>query len=112
MHFTDPTNFQEHRSMAQRNRFNNAKRQKPHLRTTPSITPREERVIPERKAPTQYGKPFILLEDANKNTFEYQGGAWVPHTMTIAECREACQVTELPQKVNRMTRYEIRSPLA
>jgi hypothetical protein len=31
--------------------------------------------------------------------------------MSIAECRENCQVQELPQKVNGMTRYEIRYPL-
>jgi hypothetical protein len=32
--------------------------------------------------------------------------------MTIAECRlNQCQVKQLPQKVNRMTRYEVQSPV-
>jgi hypothetical protein len=96
--------------MAQRKRFDN-KRQKPHLRTAPPIR-REAPVAAAKKPPTQYGKPFILLEDSKKNTFGYQGGAWVPHAMTIAECRlDDCQVKELPQKVNNMTRYEVRCPL-
>jgi len=96
--------------MAQRKRFDN-KRQKPHLRTAAPM--RREPLAPHvKKAPTEYGKPFILLEDAQKKTFGYQGGAWVPHSMTIAECRQDdCQVKELPQKVNNMTRYEVRCPL-
>lgn len=57
-----------------------------------------------------YGKPFIVLEDKEKNTFIYKAGAWVPHTESIAECRQTCQVKELPQQLNRMTRYEIRCP--
>jgi hypothetical protein len=68
--------------------------------------------IREKKIPVVYGQPFILLEDEQKNTFEYKGGAWVPHTMTIAQCRVDCQVKELSQKINRMTRYEIRSPVS
>ena len=51
------------------------------------------------------------MEDATKNTFEFKLGAWVPHIMSIAECRRECIVKELPQKVNGMTRYEIRSPV-
>jgi hypothetical protein len=58
-----------------------------------------------------YGKPFIVLEDKEKNTFIYQAGNWVPHTESIAECRKTCQVKELPQRVNQMIRYEIRSPV-
>ena len=65
----------------------------------------------ERKLPTIFGKPFILMEDEQKNTFVYKAGTWIPHTMSVAECRKDCQVNELPQKVNRMTRYEIRCPL-
>jgi hypothetical protein len=64
----------------------------------------------QRAAPTVYGKPFIVLEDEAKNTFVFQGGAWVPHTASIAECRATCQVKELPQRVNRMIRYEMRCP--
>jgi len=63
-----------------------------------------------RQAPVVYGKAFIILEDAEKNTFIYKAGAWVPHTASIAECRATCQVKQLPQSVNRMTRYEIRCP--
>ena len=65
---------------------------------------------PQRIAPVVYGKAFIVLEDEARNTFIFQGGAWVAHTASIAECRQSCQVKELPQKVNRMTRYEVRCP--
>ena len=59
-----------------------------------------------------YGKPFTLLEDESKATFQFSKGAWVPYAMTIAECLENnCQVKELPQKVNRKTRYEVRCPV-
>jgi len=61
--------------------------------------------------PTQYGKPFILLEDESYNTYEYALGAWVPYGMSIAQCRQEFLVKELPQKVNGKTRYEIRCPL-
>lgn len=64
----------------------------------------------ERQPVVVYGKPFIVLEDKEKNTFVYKAGNWVPHSESIAECRKTCQVKELPQKVNQMTRYEIRSP--
>lgn len=65
----------------------------------------------DRKAPTKYGKPFILLEDKSYNTFEYSAGAWVPYALSIAQCREDYLVKELPQKVNGKTRYEIRCPV-
>jgi hypothetical protein len=59
-----------------------------------------------------YGKPFTLLEDEGKKTFEYQAGSWVPFALSIAECRQqSFRVDQLPQKVNRMTRYEIRRPV-
>ena len=64
----------------------------------------------ERTAPVVYGKAFIVLEDEAKNTFIFKGGAWVAHTASIAECRQSCQVKELPQRVNNMTRYEVRCP--
>lgn len=73
--------------------------------------PREAPVPLVRKPPVQYGVPFIVLEDLNKNTFEYANGAWIPFEMSIAECRKECQVKELPQKVNDKTRYEIRRPV-
>ena len=58
-----------------------------------------------------YGKPFILMEDADKNTFIYRAGAWVPYESSIAECRQTCQVKALPQGVGKMTRYEVRAPI-
>ncbi|HZZ27614.1 MAG TPA: hypothetical protein VFE46_06360 [Pirellulales bacterium] len=67
----------------------------------------------EPKPPTQYGKPFVLLEDSDLNTFEYAAGAWLPYGLSIAQCRkENCSVKELPQKVNGRSRYEVRCPLA
>jgi len=63
------------------------------------------------KPPVRYGKPFLLMEDVQKNTFEYVQGAWVAHDRSIADYRIDCKVNELPQKVNKMTRYEIRSPI-
>ena len=53
----------------------------------------------------------MLMEDESKNTFEYSKGAWVPYSRSIAECRTDSQVTKLAQKVNNMTRYEIRCPI-
>ena len=63
------------------------------------------------KPKVQYGAPFIVLEDEQKSTFTFSAGRWVPHNETIAECRVDCQVKELAQKVNKMTRYEIRRPI-
>jgi hypothetical protein len=97
--------------MAQRHRFNH-KKQRPHARSNSTVAPREVRVRAENKPPVQYGKAFVLLEDPDKNTFEYSQGTWIPYAMSIAECRLDCQVKELPQKVNGKTRYEIRSPMA
>jgi len=94
--------------MANKNRFH-PKRQK--ARSPQATVPRPLRVVPERKAPVQYARPFILLEDEHKKTFEYKSGAWVPHALTIAQCREQCEVKALPQQVNGRTRYEIRCPL-
>lgn len=96
--------------MAQRRKFN-PKRQRfstasPHVRGLQSLP---AAVLP--KAPTAYGKAFIVMEDEQKNTFEYRAGSWLPCADTIAQLRESCQVKELPQKVNRMVRYEIRRPL-
>jgi hypothetical protein len=79
-------------------------RQAPPTRTLVSLPPAQ------RVVPVVYGKPFILMEDAAKNTFIYQAGNWVPYTSTIAECRQTCQVKALPQSVGKMTRYEVRCP--
>lgn len=59
----------------------------------------------------EYGEPFIVLEDEKKHTFVYKSGDWVRYELSIAECRANCKVTELPQKMKRMTRYEIRLPV-
>jgi hypothetical protein len=97
-------------SMGQRNR-NHGKRQKPHLAAATPAAFRNPVAALERKIPVTYGKPFIVLEDGQKNTFVFAGGAWKPHTATIAECRVDCKVKELPQKINGMTRYEVCSPV-
>lgn len=95
--------------MAQKRRFNQSKRggrfaapETRMLQRPPAVT--------ERAAPVVYGKPFILLEDKEKNTFIFKAGAWVPHEDSIAQCRQTCQVKQLPQGVNNMIRYEIRCP--
>jgi hypothetical protein len=67
--------------------------------------------VVEKKPPVTFGKPFVLLEDLDKSTFVYKGGQWIPHSATIAECRQDCQVKELPQKIKGMTRYEICPPV-
>ena len=88
-----------------RQNYNKPKRPAP----KPSAPREPSRPLP-RTVAVIYGKPFIVIEDEKKQTFSYSGGAWVPYSMTIAQCREHCQVKELSQKVNRMTRYEIRCP--
>lgn len=86
-------------------------------RKNPSGGPRRTETAREmpmplvRKPPVQYGKPFILLEDIHKNTYEYANGAWIPYALSIAQCKKDHQVKELPQKVNDKTRYEVRAPL-
>ena len=96
--------------MAQKHRFKNerANRGRPPL---PPAAPVAPRPVIEKKPPVVYGKAIVVLEDEAKNTFEFQQGAWVPFAMSIAQCRRDCLVKELPQKVNRMTRYEIRCPV-
>lgn len=82
-----------------------------HFTVPASSPPLRQTAAPQRKGRVEYDRPFILLEDANKDTFEFKLGQWTRHAMTIAECRQSCVVKELPQKVNGMTRFEIRSPL-
>lgn len=95
--------------MAQRRKFTQNKRQA--ARLAPQTRTLHKLPDPsERRAPVVYGKPFIVVEDEAKNTFIYKSGEWVPHAATIAECRQTCQVKELPQRVNKMIRYEIRAP--
>lgn len=96
--------------MSKRSHFTRKQNHSTYRAPRPAAEPMRNRSL-ERKPPTQYGKPFILLEDAEKNTFEFANGAWVPYAMTIAECRAECQVKVLPQQVSGKTRYEIRLPL-
>lgn len=94
--------------MAQHNRFSHKKQKVKGGQAPPVRSP----VVFERKAPVVYGKPVIMMEDEQKNTFIFKAGNWIPHEMSIADCRRECEVKELPQKVNRMTRYEVRFPIA
>jgi hypothetical protein len=97
--------------MANKRRHHNNNNKKQHR--PPSAAPQRQdagvQLVREIAPKPTYGKPFILLEDLQKNTFEYLHGAWVPHPKRIAECRLDCLVKELPQKLNKMTRYEVRS---
>src|ERR1041384_8307864 len=94
--------------MPQRNRFSNQRKVR---RAAANAPPPRAPIVYEKKIPVNYGKPFIVMEDEQKNVFVFKGGSWVPYALTIVECKQECQVKELPQKVNRMTRYEIRCPL-
>jgi hypothetical protein len=99
--------------MVKRSRYDYAKTAQQGRRGRPSApAPTEAPKIYQKPIPVTYGKASILLEDAQKNTFEYSRGTWKPFARTIAECRLDCLVKELPQQVNGMTRYEIRFPMA
>jgi hypothetical protein len=78
--------------------------------TSPTRSLRRPPDPSEFQPPVVYGKPFIVLEDEAKKTFVFKGGEWVEFEASIAECRQSCQVKQLAQKVNRMTRYEVRCP--
>ena len=97
--------------MARKRRFNARRQKKQQKRSGSGSAPVLTPLTFERKPPVQYGKPVTILEDEEKNTFEFKSGTWVPYAMSIAECREHCRVNELPQKVNRKTRYEVRLPI-
>jgi hypothetical protein len=96
--------------MAQKRRFNHNKRQASRLPNSDTRSLRRPPEFTERAAPVVYGKPFIIVEDAEKNTFVFQAGEWVAYSASIAECRQTCQVKELPQRLNNRTRYEVRVP--
>ncbi len=97
--------------MAHQNRFNhNRKRPSRPARSAVADAPAFE--IPAKKPPVALGKAFVILEDESKVTFEYRSGAWVPFGRTIAQLREEGEAKELPQKINKMTRYEVRLPLS
>jgi hypothetical protein len=98
--------------MAKRNQYTAGKK----TRKSPANDGRtnivREAPVYQRKEKVQYGKPFIVMEDAEKNTYAYNGSAWVPYGMSMADCLVHCEVKVLPQKVNGKTRYEVRAPLA
>jgi hypothetical protein len=95
--------------MAHQHRFNKHRKRSSRSSRPAAV---ERRAIPERKPPTIYGKPFIVLEDGQKNAFKYGNGAWLPYELSIAECRQEGVVNELPQQIGNMTRYEVRLPIS
>lgn len=96
--------------MARNNRFV-GRRQQPR-RPGPTNSLYTQAAPVERAAPVTYGEPMIVMEDASKATFVYEGGAWVQHERSIAQWRQDCLVKELPQRLRGMVRYEVRCPLA
>jgi len=93
-----------------RQRQNNNKRSRGFDPTSPTRSLRRPPEPSEFQAKVVYGKPFIVMEDEAKKTFVYKAGSWVDFEASIAECKQTCQVKQLAQKVNRMTRYEVRCP--
>lgn len=95
--------------MARRNSFQHSRSNR---EPRPPIVVNTDVASRPKYVPKQFGKPFVVLEDALRHTFIFEGGSWVAYTRTIAECRaEQCQVKQLAQKVNNMTRYEVSLPL-
>jgi len=93
--------------MPQKHRSNS----KPKKRAdNPRSARQDMRTTPLAKVVVTYGAPVMLLEDAERNTFEFKAGRWVPFALSIVECRRDGLVKELPQKVNKMTRFEVRLP--
>jgi hypothetical protein len=97
--------------VVKRRQFPNKRQQRSAPRPPPTVD--FGAVLAARRAEPkrEYGRPFILMEDESLNTFHYVSGAWIPYEKKIAECRLDCQVKALPQKVNKMIRYEVRAPI-
>jgi hypothetical protein len=98
--------------MAQRPRYNHNRRPHPAgggARRETIVNTIRKTIEP--RAAIVYGDPFVLLEDAARNTFLYDSGAWIAYEFSIAELRRDCQVKQLAQQVNGKTRYEIRRPV-
>lgn len=95
--------------MARPNSSNNARQNRqarPPIVVNTSVSARPKLV------PKLYGKPYVVMEDDRKQTFIFDGGAWVAYSRSIAQCREEqCQVKQLSQRVNKMTRFEVSDPL-
>jgi hypothetical protein len=64
--------------MAQRRKFTQNKRQAARSPAPDTRSLRRPPEFIERPRPVVYGKPFILVEDADKNTFIFKGGEWSP----------------------------------
>lgn len=93
-------------------RPSNNKRSRPGGKRGDRAAPvREPPPVYERKPPVVYGEPFVVMENLQRETFVFVGGAWAPFEKSIAECRQDCRVTELSQKIKGMTRYEVRRPV-
>jgi hypothetical protein len=94
-----------------RPRPNNNKRSRGFDPNSPTRSLYRPPVVTEPQATVVYGKPFVVLEDESKKTFVFKAGSWVEFEASISECKQqSCQVKQLAQKVNRMTRYEVRCP--
>ncbi len=92
--------------MVKKQRFNSSGKR--NGRQTRSAPPPPAPLVRTYNPPPVYGTAFILVEDKSKNTFLFKGGIWVAYHRTIAECKTDCEVTELPQRVNQMIRYQVR----
>jgi hypothetical protein len=97
--------------MGQKNRYTPHKRRGGALPSSDTRSLRRPPSLSDLPRPVTYGKPFIVVEDAEKQTFVFEAGNWVAYSASIAECRQTCQVKELPQRVNGRIRYEIRAPV-
>ncbi len=97
--------------MAKRNPYTQQRKNKNRSGGGGRTTVERETPVYELKPVVTYGKPFIVMEDTDKNTFAYNGSAWVPYSLSMDQCRSECQVKVLPQKVNGKTRYEVRAPV-
>lgn len=91
--------------MARPNSFNNARQNR--QARSPIVVNTDVSARP-KFIPKQYGKPYVVMEDDRKQTFIFDGGSWVAYDRSIAQCRaDQCQVKQLAQRVNNMTRYEV-----
>ena len=97
--------------MAQKHRFRNNQGRRPPGPLAPVTRGLQLPPEPIERRAVVYGKPFVLFEDADKNTFVLKAGQWIPYGTSIAECRLTCQVKKLAQPVNNRIRYEVRCPV-
>jgi len=81
--------------MAQKHRFHQQRNKR---FAGPPAPRREAPPAYEPKPPVEYGKMFMVIEDASKQTFEFKDGEWVPFPLSIAECKREGLVKEPPKK--------------